>query len=90
MTAKEIAENDSSIIEDDEASELIKPKTQPHLMPQDATTVDPSKLTALTPEVVRKRFVFAGRWLSNLVCVEMSCTHIVHIQTKTDFATSND
>lgn len=27
-------------------------KTQPHLMPQDAKTVDPSKLTALTPEVV--------------------------------------
>lgn len=27
-------------------------KTQPHLKPQDAKTVDPSKLTALTPEVV--------------------------------------
>ena len=30
-----------------------KPRTQPHLMPQDAATVDASKLTALTPEVVR-------------------------------------
>ena len=27
-------------------------KSQPHLMAQDAATVDPSKLTALTPEVV--------------------------------------
>jgi len=27
--------------------------TQPHLSKQDATAVDPSKLTALTPEVVR-------------------------------------
>jgi len=27
--------------------------TQPHLAKQDATTVDPAKLTALTPEVVR-------------------------------------
>ena len=30
----------------------IKQKTQPHLMKQDAKTVDPAKLTALTPEVV--------------------------------------
>ncbi len=30
-------------------------KTQPHLKPQDAKTVDPSKLTALTPEVVREQ-----------------------------------
>jgi hypothetical protein len=29
-----------------------KAKTQPHLMPQDAKNVDPTKLTALTPEVV--------------------------------------
>jgi len=28
---------------------------QPHLMPQDATTVDPSKLTALTPEVISRQ-----------------------------------
>ena len=27
-------------------------KSQPHLMAQDAATVDPTKLTALTPEVV--------------------------------------
>jgi translation initiation factor 2 subunit 3 len=30
-------------------------KTQPHLMPQDAKTVDPSKLTALTPEVISRQ-----------------------------------
>lgn len=38
---------------DDEAVEALKQRTQPHLMPQDAKSVDPSKLTALTPEVVR-------------------------------------
>ena len=27
--------------------------TQPHLAKQDATTVEPAKLTALSPEVVR-------------------------------------
>lgn len=32
-------------------------KTQDHLAKQDATTVDPSKLTALSPEVVRKYIV---------------------------------
>ena len=30
-------------------------KGQPHLATQDAATVDPSKLTALTPEVVSWR-----------------------------------
>jgi hypothetical protein len=30
----------------------MEEKSQPHLMAQDAATVDPSKLTALTPEVV--------------------------------------
>ena len=39
-------------VEDD-----IKPRTQPHLMTQDATTVDATKLTALTPEVVRLGFL---------------------------------
>lgn len=29
-----------------------KERTQPHLMAQDASKVDPTKLTALTPEVV--------------------------------------
>jgi len=34
-------------------------KKQDHLKPQDAATVDPAKLTALTPEVVRlKWFLF--------------------------------
>ena len=31
---------------------MVELKGQPHLMTQDASTVDPSKLTALTPEVV--------------------------------------
>ena len=36
--------------EDDDHHEQPK---QPHLAKQDASTVDPAKLTALTPEVVR-------------------------------------
>ncbi len=35
-------------------------KSQPHLMAQDAATVDASKLTALTPEVVRSPFFLYG------------------------------
>ena len=46
------------VVEDDDAPAPIKPRTQPHLMPQDAKTVDASKLTALTPEVVR----LCGTW----------------------------
>lgn len=41
-------------------------KTQPHLMPQDAKTVDPSKLTALSPEVVRQ----CHDWISDLTFLE--------------------
>ena len=37
---------------EDDTVEEIKVVRQPHLKPQDATAVDPSKLTALTPEVV--------------------------------------
>ena len=37
----------------EEEAEDHQGPTQPHLAKQDATTVDPSKLTALTPEVVR-------------------------------------
>ena len=37
----------------EETVEEIKVIRQPHLAKQDASTVDPSKLTALTPEVVR-------------------------------------
>ena len=37
-------------------------KSQPHLMAQDAATVDPSKLTALTPEVVR-----GSSWMLSIV-----------------------
>jgi len=33
----------------------IEGKKQPHLMPQDAKTVDPAKLTALTPEVISRQ-----------------------------------
>jgi hypothetical protein len=33
--------------------EVKGPPTQPHLAKQDATAVDPTKLTALSPEVVR-------------------------------------
>ena len=36
---------------EDEIEEHHAPK-QPHLATQDASTVDPTKLTALTPEVV--------------------------------------
>lgn len=34
------------------SDEDMKVDRQPHLMKQDASIVDPSKLTALTPEVV--------------------------------------
>lgn len=37
---------------EDKESDAPKQRTQPHLMAQDAKAVDPSKLTALTPEVV--------------------------------------
>jgi hypothetical protein len=37
---------------EEEVEEEITVVRQPHLKKQDATTVDPSKLTALTPEVV--------------------------------------
>lgn len=40
------------VVDDEDAPVPIKQRTQPHLMPQDAKTVDPSKLTALSPEVV--------------------------------------
>jgi hypothetical protein len=42
-----------SIPEDDDM-EAPKQRTQPHLMPQNAETVDATKLTALSPEVVRR------------------------------------
>lgn len=40
--------------------------TQPHLAKQDAAAVDPSKLTALTPEVVRS---FVGSFVCLFVCL---------------------
>ena len=43
-------------------------KSQAHLATQDATTVDPSKLTALTPEVVSS--VFVGRACVFVVIVD--------------------
>ena len=42
------------VVDDDDAPVPLKQRTQPHLMPQDAKTVDPSKLTALSPEVVSR------------------------------------
>ena len=36
----------------EDSSTDIRQPVQPHLAKQDATTVDPAKLTALTPEVV--------------------------------------
>ena len=40
------------VVDEEDAPVPLKQRTQPHLMPQDAKTVDPSKLTALSPEVV--------------------------------------
>ena len=37
---------------DQETEEEVPVVRQPHLKAQDASTVDPTKLTALTPEVV--------------------------------------
>mmetsp|Transcript_3061 Transcript_3061/g.5012 ORF Transcript_3061/g.5012 Transcript_3061/m.5012 type:complete len:476 (+) Transcript_3061:63-1490(+) len=39
----------------DAAESGPKPKTQPHLMAQDAKNVDPTKLTALSPEVISRQ-----------------------------------
>lgn len=44
---------------DDGAAAAPQKKTQPHLMPQDASKVDPTKLCALTPEVVRLKSLFS-------------------------------
>ena len=48
---------------------MVDKKGQPHLAVQDAATVDASKLTALTPEVVSAEIylchvfsIFANRW----------------------------
>ena len=40
-------------------------KTQDHLKPQDASSVDASKLTALTPEVVRCVLILIFEFESN-------------------------
>ena len=59
---------------DSEVEALQQPK-QPHLSKQDASTVDPTKLTALSPEVV------------SLIVVEIAATNDVclldRIQTLT-------
>merc|ERR1712161_127344 len=34
---------------------MVEPQGQPHLMAQDASAVDPTKLTALTPEVISRQ-----------------------------------
>lgn len=41
--------------------------TQPHLAKQDAATVDPSQLTALTPEVVCSSFAIFGVLMHGLI-----------------------
>ena len=60
----------------DAAEDGPKPRTQPHLMPQDASTVDPSKLNALTPEVVSQSTITL---FSQSPCVQLlrkaSLTH---------------
>jgi hypothetical protein len=43
----------------EEESQSLLLRTQPHLMPQDAENVDPTKLTALSPEVVRSTYAHA-------------------------------
>ena len=52
-------------------------KTQSHLLPQDAKNVDPSKLTALTPEVVsdylchnKKEWKF---WFPSIIHIALLC-----------------
>ena len=50
--SKQIIIKEAIIIIMVESSSSSKTGGQPHLMVQDAKTVDPSKLTALTPEVV--------------------------------------
>jgi hypothetical protein len=37
------------------SDEVKQPTTQPHLAKQDAKAVDPTRLTALSPEVVSRR-----------------------------------
>ena len=50
MTQQLLKMNEDDIIIPDDS---VLSKRQPHLAKQDASTVDPTKLTALTPEVVR-------------------------------------
>jgi hypothetical protein len=45
------AVNPETTVDDDDNSQIHQPR-QTHLAVQDATLVDPSKLTALSPEVV--------------------------------------
>ena len=52
----------------------MEEKSQPHLMAQDAATVDPSKLTALTPEVVR-----GSSWMLEVLLVRLwTCRLLLH------------
>jgi hypothetical protein len=47
------AVNPETTVDDDDNSQIHQPR-QTHLAVQDATLVDPSKLTALSPEVVSR------------------------------------
>ena len=56
---------------------MVQKKGQPHLAAQDAATVDPSKLTALTPEVVSNS-------IQNLYNIFMHLIHVESCITSTD------
>ena len=62
--------------------------TQPHLAKQDASAVDPSQLTALTPEVVRSLtvlwnhvYIFVVRFVVALFVFRTKYAHTCHNQS---------
>ena len=78
-------------------SDAPKQRTQPHLMPQDAKTVDPSKLSALTPEVVSVLRIFpttrerkpVSKPLTCSPSLSLCCTHFKTNNIFVDFTPSN-
>lgn len=63
---------------DENAVEAPKQKTQPHLMPQDASKVDPTKLCALTPEVVSFFVVWMDRQTFPLIFFSQNHSSITY------------
>lgn len=63
---------------------------QSHLAVQDASTVDPSKLTALSPEVVSSKPPVKLLNSINLVCTNHSFFLLLQIHSLLDFTTSYD